>query len=179
MTDILGDFSEVTGAATNAYPTSILVDAEGKPTGEVITSPPHDQIAVSGILTGKSYAEGAFINIHCRAALPLGGDKIKGRTLYRWIIDGEDGTIELVHREQDGEWGAFLGLKEKTVLLNGEEVPLDETELDKLGNTAKAWYEFSKGEEGKYTTIDDAVRIHRVLDAALRSIDEGRKITLL
>ena len=64
-------------------------------------------------------------------------------------------------------------------MLNGEEVPLDETELDQLGNTAKAWYEFSKGEEGKYTTIDDAVRIHRVLDAALRSIDEGRKITLL
>ena len=89
MTDILGDFSEVTGAATNAYPTSTLVDAEGKPTGQVITNPPHDQIALSGILTGKPYAEGAFINIHCRAALPLGGDKIKGRTLYRWIIDGE------------------------------------------------------------------------------------------
>ena len=179
VADILGDFSEVTGAATNAYPTSILVDADGQPTGEVINNPPHDQISLSGILKGKPYAEGAFINLHCRAALRLRGDNNKGRTLFRWIIDGEDGTIELVHREQDGEWGAFLGLRDKAVLLNGKEVPLDETELDKLGNTAKAWHEFSKGESGKYTTIEDAVKIHRVLDAVSRSIDEGKNITLL
>ena len=75
--------------------------------------------------------------------------------------------------------GAFLGLRDKAVLLNGKEVPLDETELDKLGNTAKAWYEYAKGEEGKYTTIEDSVTIHRVLDATLKSIKEGRKVILV
>ena len=179
VTELLGDFREVTGTGTVRYPVSHLVNADGTPTGETITNPPHDQVALSGILTGKSYAEGAFINLHCRAALRHRGDNNKGRTLFRWIIDGEDGTIELVHREEDGELGSFLSMTEKTILLNGDEVPLEETELDQLGNTGKAWYEFAKGGEGKYTTIDDAVRIHRVLDTVQRSVREGKKIVLL
>ncbi|KAK7676295.1 hypothetical protein QCA50_020749 [Cerrena zonata] len=176
VTDILGDLREVTGAGSINYPTAILVDAEGKPTGGTLHNPPHDQVAISGILSGKPYAEGAFINIHCRAGLR---SKDKGRTLFRWVIDGEDGTIELVHREQDGVLGCFISMTEKTVLLNGDEVLVEETELDKLGNTAKAWDEFSKGEQGKYTTIDDAMRIHRVLDATLTSIKKGRKVYLI
>lgn len=178
--DVLGDFREVTGAGNHNYPITTVVDAEGKPTGETVNNPPHDQISISGTLSGKPYAEGAFINLHCRAGLPLVGDKYKGRTIFRWVIDGEDGTIELLHREQDGPvFGGFMSVAEKTLLLNGIEVPVEETELDKLGNTAKAWYEYAKGDKGKYTTIGDAVKIHRVLDATLTSIKEGRKITLL
>ena len=179
LRDVLGDFREITGSGTNAYPLTRVVDENGKPTGDTVDNPPFDQISISGIVSGKPYAEGAFVNIHCRAGLRYYGDENKGRTWFRWIIDGEEGTIELIHREQDGEFGSLISAAEKTILLNGVEVPLEETELDKLGNTAKAWYEFSKGENGKYTTIDDAVKIHRVLDAVSHSIDEGKKITLL
>lgn len=178
--DVLGDFREVTGAGTNNYPTTAVVDAEGNPTGETIYNPPHDQISISGTLSGKPYAEGAFVNLHCRVGLPLVGDKYKGRTIFRWVIDGEGGTIELVHRERDGiTFGGFISVAEKTVLLNGIEIPLEETELDKLENTGKAWYEYAKGDEGRYTTIDDAVKIHRILDATLTSIKEGRRIVLI
>lgn len=179
VTDVLGDFRDVTAAGTHRHPTTTVVDAQGKPTGETIHNTPYDQIAISGILSGKPYAEGAFFNLHTRAALPFRGENNKARTIFRWIIDGEDGTIELVHRKQDGELGSFISLHEKTILLNGVEVPLEETELDKLGNTAKAWAEYAKGEEGKYTTIDDAVRLHRVLDAVLTSIEDGKKVALL
>lgn len=179
VTDVLGDFREVTAAGITHFPTATVVDAEGKPTGETITNTPHDQISISGTLAGKRYAEGAFFNLHTRVGLRSRGENTKARTLFRWVIDGEDGTIELLNREQDGEMGAFINLHEKIVLLNGVEVPLEETELDKLGNTAKAWAEYAKGEEGKYTTIDDAVRLHRVLDAVLKSIKDGKKVTLL
>lgn len=157
----------------------MLVDDQNRPTGKTIKSTTHDQVSVSGILSGKPYAEGAFVNIHCRSALlKVPGEKGEGRTLFRWIIDGEDGAIEVVHREQDGEIGSFISMTEKKVFLNGKEVPLEETELDPLGNEGKAWFEFAKGEEGRYTTIDDAVRIHRVLEAALQSIQEGKRVVL-
>lgn len=179
VTDVLGDFHDVTAAGTHRYPTTTIIDAQGNPTGETISNPPHDQFAISGTLSGKPYAEGAFINLHTRANLRYRGENYKGRTIFRWVIDGEDGTIELIHRKQEGQLGSYINIHEMTILLNGDEVSLEETELDKLGNTAKAWAEYAKGEQGKYTTIDDAVRVHRVLDAVLDSIKEGRRINLL
>ena len=157
----------------------MLVDDENRPTGRTIKCTAHDQVSLSGIVSGKPYAEGAFVNIHCRSALLKNpGEKGEGRTLFKWIIDGEDGTIEVAHREQDGEIGCFISMTEKKVLLNGKEVSEEDTDLNLLGNEGKAWFEFAKGNDGHYTTIDDAVRIHRVLEAALQSIQEGKKVTL-
>ena len=68
-------------------------------------------------------------------------------------------TIGLVHCGEDDALGSFLSMKEKKILLNGEGVLLDGTELDQLGNSGETWYEFAKGDKEKYRTIDDAVRV--------------------
>ncbi|CAL1712214.1 unnamed protein product [Somion occarium] len=156
LTDVLGDFSQVCANGAVRFPTAKVITYDGQPTGKSIQSTSHDQVSLSGILSGKPHSEGAFVNIHCRSGLTHSGEGGKGRRQFIWVIDGEDGSIE--------------------VFLNGVEVPLDEIEEDKLGNTGKAWLHFANGDEGKYPTINDAIRLHRVLDAALLSIQEGRKV---
>lgn len=173
LDDILGPFAEVTASGAIRYPTGHFVDAEGKPTDRVFHSTVHDQISLSGILK-----DGVFASIHSRAGIACTGPRGAGRRKLQWIIDGEDGTIELTNRESEGLMGPFMGFTEKDVFLNGEKVVLEETEVDQLGNSGKAWLEFAKGEKGKYLTMDDAVRIHHVLDAALTSITEGKKVVL-
>lgn len=173
LDDILGPFAEVTASGTIRYPTGHFVTTEGKPTNKVFHSTVHDQISLAGILK-----DGVFVSIHSRSGIACTGSRGAGRRRLQWIIDGEDGTIELTNRESEGLMGSFMGFTEKDVFLNGEKVVLEETEVDQLGNSGKAWLEFAKGEKGKYLTMDDAVRIHRVLDAALTSITEGKKVVL-
>ena len=160
-------------------PTASFIDRDGNPTGEILQKSVHDQVALSGILKGHDGQPGAFVNVHCRGGLPLAGEKGAGRTLLKWIIDGEDGTIEVVNKPEEGVWGAFMAIGANRVLLNGEEVPIEPSDVDRLGNPGKAWLEFSKGEDGVYWGIDESVKLHRVLDAALTSINEGKRVTLL
>lgn len=173
LDDVLGPFAEVTASGTIRFPTGHFVDAEGKPTDKVFHSNVHDQISLAGTLK-----DGVFVSIHSRAGLAYTGPRGAGRRKLQWVIDGEDGTIELTNRESEGIMGTLMGYTEKDVFLNGEKLVLEETEVDRLGNSGKAWLEFAKGAEGRYTTIDDAVRIHRVLDAVLTGIYEGKKVVL-
>ncbi|KAF7797363.1 hypothetical protein EIP86_008558 [Pleurotus ostreatoroseus] len=176
LDNVLGEFSEIVGSGTIRFPTGQFVDEDGKPTGEIYHSTVHDQVAVSGVLKGPH--KGAFANVVVRAGVPCSGEQGRGRRMFQWIIDGEEGSIQVTNREADGQWGAFFTLTEKDVYLNGEKVPLEETVLEQLGQAGRAWLEFAKGDEGQYVTIDDAVRLHRMLDAAQTSITEGRKIVL-
>ncbi len=172
---VLGDFSEVSASGAVRIPTASFVDLDGKPTGEIIPKTAHDQVALSGVLKGEH--DGVFVNVHCRAGMECTGDKVGGRHLFQWTIDGELGSIEVRNRVEDGPLGCFIAT-EKRVFLNGEEVSVEREEIDKLGNTGKAWLEFAKGNDGKYTTLDEAVKVHRVLDAALTSIQDGRRVYL-
>lgn len=178
LTHVLGDFVSVSATGVVQLPTASFVDSEGKPTGETLQKTAHDQVALTGILEGKDGAPGTFVNVHTRGLLPLTGEHGRGRTLLKWIIDGEFGTIEVQNREEDGPWGALIATAEKRVLLNGEEVHWEPSEEDRLDNPGKAWLEFAKGSEGKYWGIEESVKVHRVLDAALTSIQEGRRVDL-
>ena len=71
-----------------------------------------------------------------------------------------------------------IGRQSHNWLLNGEEVNVESTEADRLGNPGKAWLEFAKGKDGVYWDIDKTVAVHRVLDAALTSVQEGRRVSL-
>lgn len=97
---------------------------------------------------------------------------------FQWFIDGEDGTIEVRPKDNGGSFGSvFLSISEMSVFLNGEEVKVDEREEDRLGNSGKAWLEFAKGDpEGQYETLEHSVSIYRVIEAAMKSIKEGRKV---
>ncbi len=178
LDDVLGGFSEIVGTGTIRFPTGQYVDEGGKPTGEVSHTTVHDQFAISGVLKGAH--EGALASVVCRAGIPCSGEEGRGRRMFQWIIDGEKGSIEMTNRESDGQWGAFFTLNERDVYLNGEkvELELEATEFGQLGQSGRAWLEFAKGEEGKYSTMEDAVRLHRTVDAAQTSILEGRKIVL-
>ena len=170
----LGSFKEVTASSTVRFPTCALLDGTGSPTGELVPVTSPDQVALVGTL-----ASGVFVTIHIRAGLPATGAHGAGRKLFQWIIDGEEGTVEVTNRPEDKDMGAFFTLTEKDVYLNGEKVDLEETEVDELGQTGKAWWEFAKEQgDAKYTTIADAVRIHTVVDAAQRSIQVGERIVL-
>ncbi|KAJ3558382.1 hypothetical protein NM688_g960 [Phlebia brevispora] len=179
LTYILGDFTEISASGAIQQPYAELVDAEGNPTGQTIKKTVHDQIALSGVLQSKDGQPGTFVNIHCRAALPLTGEHGRGRTSLKWIIDGELGTVEVQNKPEDGSWGAFITTTEKRVLLNGEEVKWEAIDADRLGSPGKAWLEFAKGKDGKYWGLEESVRVHRVLDAALTSIQEGKRISLV
>ena len=176
---IVGDFTEISASGAIQTPSATVIAADGNPTGETIQKTVHDQIALSGKLHSKNGQPGVFVNLHCRAALPLSGEHGKGRTLFKWIIDGELGTVEVQSKEEVAPWGAFITTRERRVLLNGEEVTWEATETDRLGSPGKAWLEFAKDEDGLYWGLDQSVKLHRVLDAALVSIQEGRRITFL
>lgn len=177
----LGDIASVSASGAIQIPTATVIDADGKPTGETVQKTAHDQVALSGVLQSAddAHTPGAFFNLHCRAALPLSGPHGQGRTALKWIIDGEHGTLEVQNRPEDGAWGAFPNLTEKRVLLNGEEVRWEATEADRLGPSGKAWLEFAKGEDGVYYDLEKSVKVHRVLDAALTSIRDGKRVSLV
>ena len=135
-------------------------------------------MGIQQLTTGAPDVPGTFFNLHCRAALPLSGPHSAGRTGLRWIIDGERGTREVQNRAEDGTFGVFLNTSEKRVLLNGEEVKWEATEADRLGPSGKAWLEFAKGKDGVYYDLEKSLKIHRVLDAALASIRDGKRVSL-
>ncbi|KAI0073804.1 NAD-binding Rossmann fold oxidoreductase [Panus rudis PR-1116 ss-1] len=171
VTDVLGDFAEVVADATiRIDPNVQILNIDNKPTGEVIQKTVPDQYGIVGKLK-----DGIFVTVHVQVGLRA--EQAKGRRLFHWIIDGEEGSIEVQGLPEHGSL-AFSPNIEKKVLLNGVEVPLEESEVDKLGYTGKAWLEFAK-EDGNYPTIDDAVKLHRTIDAIERSIEEGRKVKLI
>jgi predicted dehydrogenase len=94
-----------------------------------------------------------------------------GRKNFIWEIDGEEGSIRL-----EGD-SAFMNVRDPKVFLNGELVEVQNAPglVDIL---ASAWMEYAKGEKGNYTTMEDGVRLHRLIDAIKRSAKEGKTIQL-
>ncbi|KAI0685360.1 NAD-binding Rossmann fold oxidoreductase [Cytidiella melzeri] len=169
---VLGTFAEVSATGAIRFPTVHVIDpSTGQTVGGPITKTAHDQVILSGILKGRAPEhDGVVANIHYQGGVDLAEP-------FRWIIYGEDGTIEI--KCAKGTHGDFASSGEKDVYLNGEKLELEEIEVDKLGGTGKAWLEFSKGRDGgSYESLDDAVDAYRVLDAALTSIREGKKIVI-
>ena len=104
-----------------------------------------------------------------------GGLSVKkpGRVPFEWIIDGEEGTIKL---ESDSSF--YHVAHPKNVYINGEKWEPEEKLVDLVGNLASAWEEFSRGEEGNYSTFEDAVRVHTLVDAIRRSAREGVRVNV-
>jgi predicted dehydrogenase len=157
---LLGNFVSVT--ATSA---SIQKKATIQETGETIPRTGYDHIAVSGIL-----ATGVFANISIRGDYAgVGGSR------FLWEIQGSEGFVRLVDNSDNSEalswWPSIV---DPLLYLNGELVPVKGTGLE--GNVAAGWAEFVKGERGMHPTLDDAVKLHELLDAIQKSADEGVRI---
>ncbi|KII89163.1 hypothetical protein PLICRDRAFT_109205 [Plicaturopsis crispa FD-325 SS-3] len=163
----LGTFRSISATTAIQYPTATLTDS-----GETIAVTAEDHVAFTGIL--KS---GAVSSMTWR-----GGYKVSpGRKTFTWEIEGEDGCIRVEGAQ--GPAGALIHIGAPVLYLNGEVV--DVAEVADVGddiyaaNVSKLWTEFAKGSDGHYPTIDDAVDVHRVLDAIERSARDGNTVHLV
>ncbi|THV01883.1 NAD-binding Rossmann fold oxidoreductase [Dendrothele bispora CBS 962.96] len=171
ITHILGDFTSVSTTSTTFYPTSTLVSDDGTPTGETVQNRNPDHYAFNGILTS-----GALINVVWRA----GYKSTPSRQQFIWEIDGEEGSIRLTS-DQIGV--GFFAIRYPDLYLNGEFVELERNAKTDpsggyQGNTGAGWEEFAKGKEGVYPTIEDAVKLHQLLDAIKLSGETGKRVDL-
>ncbi|KAE9396869.1 NAD(P)-binding protein, partial [Gymnopus androsaceus JB14] len=158
LTFTLGNITSVSAIAVNQFPVATLVDANGKPTGETTAQNGFNQVAAGGVLES-----GAVWNIHFRGGLETRAGK--AGTPMIWTIDGDKGSIRL---ESDHPMGFFMQIAPPTMYVNGEQVDVGD---DELGAVGRAWYEFAN--EGSYATLEDAVRMKKVILAIGKSANEG------
>jgi len=165
VTYLLGDFASISATTATHYPTATLIDSERKPTSKTVAVTAPDQVAFTG-----TFKSGVISSIIWRGGMK----STPGRKQLVWEIDGEEGSIRL---ERDAMGSAFIHILDPKLYLNGELVEV-QNPTGLTDNLTAAWAEYAKGEKGDYTTMEDAVRIHRVLDAVTRSAKEGRTIHL-
>lgn len=163
FTHLLGNFTSVTATSSIVYPTAKIIAADGSVVKELPNLAP-DHISFTGVLDS-----GVLVNQVWRGGLKT----TPGRLNFIWEIDGEEGSIRLTG---DLPNSAFIHIVDPKLYLNGDLVAVEPSGL--LGMLAENWEEFSKGKEGNYVTIDDAVRIHEVLDAITASSKSGEKVEL-
>lgn len=89
-----------------------------------------------------------------------------------WTIDGDEGWIRM---ESTGPGGSVMHVNGiQKVWLNGE---LIDVEKDGLNNSGRAFMEFAKGDEkGVYPTFDEALVVHKHVEAVKTSSTEGRRV---
>jgi len=161
---VLGKITTVSATAFNVWNRPEIVDQDGKPTGETTEADNLDFIAFSGVL--KS---GALANVTFRTGLK----STPGRSQFVWEIDGEEGSIRI---DSQDVAGAFINIREPNLYVNGERVEVEGSDI--TSNLTRAWEEYAKGDSGNYATMDDAVKLHELLDAIERSAKEGKTISL-
>lgn len=164
MLAALGDFASVSATLATLYPSAALVDDAGKPTGETVARDAEDQVAFTGTL--KS---GAVVAVHFRAGLSAAAP---GRVPFEWIIDGEQGTLKV-----EGPSSFYHIYHPTSVLVKGEPWTAPNLTPDLIGNLQSAWEGIANGGE-ENATIDDAVRVKKVLHAIRRSAREGVRVDI-
>ncbi|KAK7049837.1 hypothetical protein VNI00_005267 [Paramarasmius palmivorus] len=163
---VFGDFSSITSTLVSQYPIAQIVDDDGKPTGETVKHETANQVVFSGVLRN-----GIVVSVHIRAGLPEA--KSKKDHHFLWTIDGDQGTVSL-----EGHW-PFPNVIQPTMSLNGEEIAMDLAEGTSVKNVRRMYEEYAKGDgRGDFATLEDGVRVRKVIDAVLRSAREGRRVDL-
>ncbi|TFY77971.1 hypothetical protein EWM64_g6040 [Hericium alpestre] len=169
LTYTLGPLSSVSATSAHLYKESKLVGDDHKPTGETRPNLYPDQWAFTGTLRDS----GAILTASWHTGGTATKETDKVRPTLVWLIEGEEGHIRI---ESTAILGSAVHLRTThKVIVNGEEVSITDHEL---GNTGQAWLEFAKGEKGRYPTFDDAVVVHKHLDAIERSAKEGRTVKI-
>lgn len=160
----LGSFKTLNATATLIYPIATIIDTEGKPTGETLPAITPDHYTISGLL-----ASGAHATIIWRSA----HSSTPGRRHLLWEIDGETGTIRV-----EAETSSYINIRNPALYVNGEKIATEGTDENVMDMLVFAWEAYAAGESSEYATIDDAVVVHRVVDAVERSLSEGKTVTV-
>ncbi|EKM48897.1 uncharacterized protein PHACADRAFT_108008 [Phanerochaete carnosa HHB-10118-sp] len=164
LVTVMGDFASVSATYATLYPEAEILDDAGKPTGKKIARTCEDQVALTGTFTS-----GALISLHYRGVPPTE----PGRVPFVWTIDGEDGAITV-----EGPLPFVHIFHPTKVLIQGKEWVSEQKLVDWTGNIEATWAEIAKGDEGRYSTFEDAVRVYKVIDAVRRSAREGVRVNI-
>ncbi|KAK2463322.1 hypothetical protein APHAL10511_004633 [Amanita phalloides] len=163
LTCTLGDFEYVSATAEIMYPVAKVVRgnrAQGvEDSGRTVQPSSPDHVAVTGKLKSGAIAT---------AILRTGLKAREGGRKFLWEIDGEDGSIRV-------EGPSSFALSDCHVCLNGKLVQ-EPQEGALAKTTTSVWTEFAKGEEGDYSTLDDAIKVHRLTESIKESATEGRRV---
>lgn len=172
---MVGPLSSLSATSGKWLDTTIPLGDDNQPLKDVEpskhTEPDHQ--SVSGSLV--SHPGAVFTGIW-RGGIPATGAVDATRPSLYLLIDGSEGFIRAeATGVMDGQLH-IIGAGAK-VWLNGEEQKLAE-DPPVVGNTSRNWTEYAKGPEGEYPTWEDAVVLHKHIDAIQRSAKDGKRVTL-
>ena len=164
---VLGDFTEVTALSAIRRKTSTIIE-----TGEPLTMQTPDQWSIAGLLSG-----GALATVHFRGGMARG-------TNLRWEINGTEGDLLLT----GGPGGAQMATME---LFGGrgdsrtvEALPLPPCYVRvpglsgppfNIGHLYRAFADDLATGSRQAPDFDDAVKMHRQLDAFTRAATTGER----
>ncbi len=171
LRDVLGDVAEVSAVVATRRLTATAVD-----TGEVFSVSAPDQVLVSGIL-----ASSAPISLHFRGGAPRDGDGLF------WEIHGTEGDIRV-----SGSSGHTQMVQLSLMAASGGETkfrPLDVPaqyrtgwpEDVEAGNVARLYARMAEDiRSGSRTapSFEDAVEVHRIIEAIENAAESGRRVLL-
>ncbi|MBD9454695.1 Gfo/Idh/MocA family oxidoreductase [Rhizobium sp. RHZ02] len=171
LRDVLGEVAEVSAVVATRRPTAMAID-----TGEMLPASAPDQVLVSGIL-----ASGAPISIHYR-----GGASRDGNGLFWEIhgtegdirVSGSSGHIQMVQLSLTGGRGAENAFRALEIPASYRTGWPEDVEA---GNVARLYARMAKDlRNGTRTapSFEDAVGIHRVIDAIERAAESGYRVAL-
>jgi predicted dehydrogenase len=171
LMDVFGEIAEVSAVLATRRPFAFTVD-----TGEMLAVSAPDQVLVSGTL-----ASGAAISIHYR------GGEARDEAGLSWEIHGSNGDIRISASSGHTQM-AQLSL----VGANGEDREFRRLEVPASyrsgwpedavsGNVARLYARMAEDlREGTRTasSFDDALKVHRIIDAIERAAVSGSRVVL-
>jgi len=170
LRDVLGDVAELSALLANRRKSVIALD-----TGETVPMNAPDQVLVSGVLSS-----GAPLSIHYRGGAP------RGPIGLVWEINGTDGDIrvtgpsghaQMVQLSLEGGRGDDKDMKPLELPASYRSGQPDNPVV---GNVARMYARMADDlRDGSRTapTLDDAVELHRLIDAVEAAAEEGQRVS--
>ncbi|KAI0028487.1 NAD-binding Rossmann fold oxidoreductase [Vararia minispora EC-137] len=167
ITFVLGKLRKVNATITTGFPEVRIAESFDAADGEVIPNDQPDQWAISGVFDCGALFSASWLS--------LGAPLAPGQPALVWEIVGTEGKIRVESDQPYTAYGPGV-FPPDTVLLNGERVSFVEENSEQT-TTGRAWEAFASGVEGSYPTFEDAVDVHRLIDAIKKSDTEGRTVS--
>lgn len=166
FTSVLGNFENVQSILKTQFPTTNIVDGDGKVVRANYPKSAPDHIFVQGVLEGGAVASLSFRSV------PSAVD----RTGFRWLISGTKGEIEVTTpelgwqlRSSEASLKVRVGKDEEIENVDLSADPTSTVVPFPGSNTAGLYDAFARGDSSQYATFEDAVKNHHLLDRILQS----------
>lgn len=169
LRDVLGNIAQLSSVLANRRTTVKVVD-----TGETLPMTAHDQVLFCGLMES-----GAPISLHFR-----GGDARDGNG-FCWEINGTEGDLRLAGRSGHTQQMQLVleGGRREDKGMKPLDVPASYREGGPenlmIGNVARLYGRMAADlRTGSNTapTFDDAVEVHKIIDAIERSAETGKRV---